>query len=317
VDLRGEGVPGGGARLPVRTLRPPPGEELHRIATMSDLHVGGTTFGYLHTIADQDLDDPHPVRCTRAAIREAVAWGAQRIVIKGDVVDQSHPGAWTQAAELLASAPVPVDVLPGNHETKRRRTIDPEVALRPYGLELVRGVRVHDLPGVRLVLVDSTRMDVDWGRLAHVADDLVKVVGDAAGGALVLLHHHPARSPVPLGWPIGIPQAEARTVLHEEAAANPATFVSTGHVHRSRRWQHGPMPLTSVGSVKDYPGVWAGYAVHEGGIRQVVRRVEAPEAPEAIHWTERTGDALLGGYRLWTPGRLSDRSFSWPWPSKA
>jgi hypothetical protein len=49
--------------------------------------------------------------------------------------------------------------------------------------------------------------------------------------------------------------------------------------------------VTEVGSPKDYPGTWAGYVVHEGGIRQVVRRVAAPEV---IRWTESTDGPCSG-----------------------
>jgi hypothetical protein len=311
VELHGEGVPGGRIRLATRTLATPPGDEMYRLATISDLHIGATTFGYLHTIAETDPADPHPQRCTRGALREAVAWGAQRIVVKGDVVDQGHPGAWRQAGHVLAGALVPVDVLPGNHETKRRRTVEPEDALRAHGLHVVRGVSAQDLPGVRLVLADSAQVGDDRGRLDHLTEDLVRVLRGASAGALLLMHHHPARTAVPLGWPLGIPRSEATRVLDRIGVAHPATLVSTGHVHRNRRWRHGPLNVTSVGSVKDYPGVWAGYVVHEGGIRQVVRRVAEPDL---LRWTDRSARAAFGAWGLWSPGLRSHRCFSHTWP---
>lgn len=313
IDLRGEGVPGRHLSLTARTLAPPPGEELYRFATLSDVHAGATTFGYLHTIADPDVLDPHPLRCTRAALREAVAWGAEQVVVKGDLVDQGHPAAWDAVSEVLASSTVPVHLLPGNHETKHRRTIEPEVAAAAHGLRVVRGLSAQDVPGLRLLLVDTARVDDDRGRLDHVVDELCRLAWRSGTGVVVAMHHHVQRSPVPAGWPLGIPRAEAMRALDRIAAANPATLLTSGHVHRNRRWQHGPLVLTTVGSVKDYPGAWAGYVVHEGGIRQVVRRVAAPDA---IRWTERTGDAMLGGYRHWTPGRLDARCFSWTWPGR-
>ena len=62
-----------------------------------------------------------------------------------------------------------------------------------------------------------------------------------------------------------------------------------------------------------YGGTWAGYVVHEGGIRQVVRRVAAPAA---IRWTEETKRALLGVWGRWSPGRLDDRCLSHTWPAR-
>jgi hypothetical protein len=65
-----------------------------------------------------------------------------------------------------------------------------------------------------------------------------------------------------------------------------------------------------VGSVKDYPGVWAGYVIHEGGIVQTVRRTAEPST---VAWTDYSGRAMGGLYRYWTPGRLSDRCFTLRW----
>jgi hypothetical protein len=89
--------------------------------------------------------------------------------------------------------------------------------------------------------------------------------------------------------------------------------VTTGHTHRYRRRRHGPVLITTTGSPKDYPGAWTGYAVHEGGIRQVVRRIAAPDC---IRWTQRTAHALFGGWALWAPGLRSHRCFTHPWPAR-
>jgi hypothetical protein len=70
------------------------------------------------------------------------------------------------------------------------------------------------------------------------------------------------------------------------------------------------MVITEVGSPQHYPGTWAGYVVHEGGIRQVVRRVAAPDA---IAWTEQTRRSVLGVWARWSPGRIQDRCFSIAW----
>ena len=49
--------------LTARTLASLPGEELSRIATVSDLHLGASVFGHRGTITDPfDHPDPHPVR---------------------------------------------------------------------------------------------------------------------------------------------------------------------------------------------------------------------------------------------------------------
>ena len=70
--------------------------------------------------------------------------------------------------------------------------------------------------------------------------------------------------------------------------------------------------MTEVGSTKDYPGTWTGYVVHEGGIRQLVHRVEEPSC---LAWTDRTRRAFGGVWRWWSPGTLADRCFTIPWPA--
>lgn len=318
VRLEGDGVPfaqgHGRIELSATTPLPPPGAELARIATMSDLHIGETTFGYLHTIGEAvgtPAGESHSIRAAQAGIAEALAWGAQRLVLKGDVVDQSHPGNWQEVEKLLADVPVPIHLISGNHEVKRRRTIEAGDALVDSVAAYTHRVDAIDLGGATLVLANSTEPDHERGRLAYVRDELLDALRGASGGALVTLHHHLRHGLHPSGWPVGVPAAEATEVLDEIVRVHPATMLTSGHVHRNRIRRHGPLTLTCVGSVKDYPGVWAGYVFHEGGIRQVVRRVGEPSI---LRWTDRTGDALGGAYRHWTPSRLSTRCVTVTWP---
>ena len=162
------------------------------------------------------------------------------------------------------------------------------------------------------MLANSTEPDHERGRLAYVRDDLLDALSERVPGrAFVALHHHLRHGRTPSGWPVGVPAAERPRCSTRSCAVHPATMLTSGHVHRNRIRRHGPLTLTCVGSVKDYPGVWAGYVFYEGGIRQVVRRVGEPST---LRWTERTGDALAGAYRYWTPSRLSTRCVTVTWP---
>lgn len=315
VVFDGDGVPDGRTTLSAETTLAPPGEEIARVATVSDAHVGETTFGYLHTIGERPgtrVAEGHPVRALRAAVDEATRWGADRLVVKGDLVDQSHPGNWRAALGALEAADMPIHLVPGNHETKRRRSIDVADAVTLVGgrVSVTETVSHVPLSSAGLVLVNTARLGEERGHLSDVADDLLDTLADIDGGALVAMHHHLRRDHTPSGWPVGVPVAETLPLLDAIARIHPATLLTSGHVHRNRRWRHGPLTLTAVGSVKDYPGVWGGYVLHEGGIRQVVRRVEEPSV---IRWTERTGNALGGFYRSWTPSSLEKRSFSLTW----
>jgi hypothetical protein len=71
--------------------------------------------------------------------------------------------------------------------------------------------------------------------------------------------------------------------------------------------------VAEVGSPQDFPGTWTGYVIYEGGIRQVVRRVAAPEA---LAWTESTKGCFAGLWGHWSPGTLPQRCFTHPWPRR-
>lgn len=68
--------------------------------------------------------------------------------------------------------------------------------------------------------------------------------------------------------------------------------------------------MTEVASTKDFPGVWAGYTVYEGGLTQTVRR---SLDPDAMRWTEYTRRAVGGVWGLWSVGTLADRCLVLDW----
>jgi predicted phosphodiesterase len=260
-------------------------------------------------------EDLHPVRCTRAAVRELGAWGAQRLVVKGDLTEESRSEEWRGAGQVLETAAVPVDVLTGNHDhLTDTGGVDPETGAALAGTALRRGVEHLDLPGFRLVYVETPIEDRHSGRLPDATIAATADALRAPTAAVVVMHHQLQTSIVPMYWPPGVPFRQSRRFLTAVAAANPRTLITSGHTHRHRRHDLGPIVATEVGSPKDYPGTWAGYVVHEGGIRQVVRRVEAPDCTE---WLERTRRAAFGTWGRWSPGQLDDRCFSHRWPTTA
>jgi len=135
----------------------------------------------------------------------------------------------------------------------------------------------------------------------------------AVGPVLVAVHQQFQRWERTTHWPPGITSSDGRAFLDRLAGANPAALVTSGHTHRHRASHHGPLRLSEVGSTKDFPGTWAGYAVHEGGIRQVVRRVADPLA---LRWTDSTRHSYLGVWGAWAAWNRGARCFSHPWPSR-
>lgn len=307
----------GPLRLEFATLEPPPGPELCRVSTISDLHLGTTVFGHRGTIRERPRPEvPHPTRCASAAIHEATAWGAQRLVVKGDITNYGKPEEWRTYASLVRGCTIPVDGLVGNHdrarEVRSRGSVPPEDAARLYGLSLALPILVRDLPGLRVVMADTTIAGRNQGQLGAVADDVLDATADAAADQIVLvaIHHQLQALHLTEGVPKGISHGESRLFLEHLARAHRRVFVTSGHTHRHRRWSHAGVTTTQVGATKDYPGVWGGYVVHEGGLRQLVQRIGRPDC---IRWTEHTRRAAVGAWRYVAPGPLASRCFTLRW----
>ncbi len=298
------------------TLPPPPGRLLARFATISDCHIGEQWVGPLHRFHDPRPRPPglaaYPVRCARAAIAEAETWGMELLVAKGDLTQFGEATEIYQAVDLLREASVPIEVILGNHDVKG--SIDAAAAIAGCGLPVTRQPRARDLPGVRLVFGHSPLPDRHHGAVsASDAAGLARLAGEADTPAVAILHHPPLRLPVQTHYPPSIGWRDSSRLVAALAAANPATLVLAGHTHRNRRYRVGGLTVAEVGSTKDYPGQWAGYAVHEGGIRQAVFRV-ADET--AIAWTEPIRRAMGGIWGWWSPGRLADRCWTLEWPNR-
>lgn len=308
VHLHGPGVPSG-FDLSLRTTTAPAGQELYRLATIGDLHLGIDHFGQRGSMREHP--EPavlHPVRCARAAVAEGVAWGAERFVAKGDLTDRGSAAHWSLFGDLLARCPVPLAALPGNHDAKAYRELAAADALDALGLPRVDPVHHVDLPGVRLILVDTAVVGHHHGTLGRSAEAVVELA--AGRNVLVAMHHYPQAHPLHLFWPPGVPWHQARRFLGALDQAARGALLTSGHAHRHRRRRYGRIEITEVGSCKDYPGTWAGYVVHEGGIRQVVRRVARPDC---MAWTEYTRLCAWGAWGRWSPGTLGQRCFSHAW----
>ncbi|HXW81581.1 MAG TPA: metallophosphoesterase, partial [Acidimicrobiales bacterium] len=304
-----------------RTLTPPPGALLYKFATISDLHIGEKNFGVLRRIHEAEEGplgfrgtgtnieafeplEPYPVRALRAAIDEAAAWGAQLLVAKGDLSDWTTPAEVRDVGTILAASPVPVEAVLGNHDNQFG--VDARALLEAQGVVVPWQPRAVDLPGLRLVLVNtaSGNPHLHRGELPAQASQRIAALTVDAPAAWVGLHHPPERHRFPTVYPPGLPFEEGVQLMEALVGANRATFVSCGHRHRNRRYSYGPIPITEVGSTKDYPGVWAGYKVYESGLVQMVRRTSRKDV---MAWTEATRRAMNGQWKRWSPGRLEER----------
>ncbi|HEX4864253.1 MAG TPA: metallophosphoesterase [Acidimicrobiales bacterium] len=313
----------------VRTMEAPPGRLLSRFATISDCHFGERSFAPLKLFHDPrprpEGLDPYTIRCALGAIGEAQDWGAEMIIAKGDLTQNARHTEVGIAVRVLAQSEVPIAIALGNHDV--RGPLDSAALLREAGFEASSDASFRDIPGVRVVLGHSPLPDRHAGGLpeSHIAEVAALAGGEPAGGgrsrrtvsdpppAVIVLHHPLRRWPVETHYPPSVNWRDSRKFASAVLAANRSSVVLSGHTHRNRMYRAGGLLVSEVGSTKDYPGQWAGYSVYEGGIRQVVRRIERPDA---IAWNQMTKRALGGVWGRWSPGSIGDRCWTLHWPDR-
>jgi len=246
-----QGLPRHWRRPRFATLAPPPGEEIFRFATISDLQVGEIAFGFRHRMIEHPVpDEAHPVRATRAALNALTEWGAQLALVKGDLTHSGRTKDWDTIGRLLNTATVPVELIPGNHDQYGAPgEPSPYDALLHLGHDLTRHYESLDVPGLRIVLVDSTADGHRSGHVHHVTRGVLDALASAGTPAFVTMHHYAQRTRIPFFWPPGIDSAEANAFLAKIAAVQPATFISSGHtpsppapLRRSPRPHRGRLP---------------------------------------------------------------------------
>ena len=303
-------VPGVG---PVRTLDRPPGERLATICTVNDVHFGEVECGRIEAMPElgpvlsvRPGEEPYPVVMNRAACaaisvaaeRGAVPWA---VVAKGDL---TSAGTADEHAAFLACYGAAfgdrLAAVRGNHDAMTGQTF-------------AAGPRAVELPGITVAVLDTV---IPGGHSGWVDDDQLAWLDDLArqaevDGRMVLLlgHHHPwnPASPTRPDGYFGIhPDASERLV---EVIARRRAIVATGagHTHRNRVRRFpatGGLPHAEVASTKDFPGSWAEYRVHEGGVLQIHRRLLEPAA---LSWSERCRSMIAGLYASYASGGLADR----------
>ncbi len=311
VTISVEPSDGSAFTLAARTSTPPPGELLSRFATMSDLHLGSYKFGLIFRAQEKPAPKvEHPMRCALAASREAVAWGAEHLLLKGDLTHHTTAVEWPMLDELVSTFAVPYSFTLGNHDRQpKKKGIPTEKGMANVGLDF-QPVSSVDLDGIRLLLADTSIPDKGHGRTRDIVDEVCERMAATDLPVFVGLHHNLENLPLPWFWPPGVPQSQSRVFLDSVKAANPRLMISSGHSHRNRAYVRQGVLITEVGSPKDYPGVWAGYSVYEGGITQTVRRVAAPDA---LRWTDRTRKAVGGVWGMWAPGYRDQRCITHHW----
>jgi 3',5'-cyclic-AMP phosphodiesterase len=183
------------------------------------------------------LSDPHVIvgpgdggsaESLAAGVRAVLALRPHpdAVLLSGDLADTAARAEYERVRELLAPLPMPVHVLPGNH--------DDRAALRacfPAGdAEDADEYRyVTEVGGVRLVVCDSTVPGRPEGRL-----DVAWLEAQLGAPRVVVAMHHPP-------FPVGMPALDEIALGAADTAAlaallrrNPQVLrVACGHTHRA------------------------------------------------------------------------------------
>lgn len=283
------------------------GETLASFATISDIHVGLEEFGIMRRLAD--TEPGQTLRSARAAVSEATAWGARTLLIKGDITQDGQASEWSAAPQIFSKADPNLDIVAtvGNHDVKKCREIEPRIAIE--GLTgSFDAVQVRSLPGVEVLLVDTTITAAGHGRIQAADMELIIELARGTDDAVFIgFHHNLQRTPLPWFWPPGITPNNWKPLVAELDQRTAPTILSSGHTHRNRLHRlgrTGRVSFTEVSSTSDFPGVWAGYEVTEQGVRQTTRRIADPNT---LRWSENAKRAVSGVWPRWSIGRLEDR----------
>lgn len=290
-----------------RTM-PEPGELLATFATTNDVHFGeeecgrvtGSDSGPVFTA--EPGDPPYPVVMNEGAVAEIAALDPDVVVVKGDLTSNGTDEEYR--AFLDVYEPPFGDRLHhvrGNHESYYRSTN----GARPMQ-EIV-------VPGARLALLDTSLDGVEYGGVSDEQLDWLDTLAAESDRPVVVLGHHHVWNPASAERPeryFGVRVDDSERLVDVVARRPAIAAYLCGHTHRNRVRRYaatGDVPWAEVSAVKDYPGAWAEYRVHEGGIVQVFHRISSPEA---LVWTEKTRQMFSGLYAGYAFGSLDDRCFT-------
>ena len=208
-------------------------------------------FTDVHAVAGGLLLHDHvdTVSTLAAGLRAVVESGRQidAIVVSGDIVDAGDDVSYRRVADLLEPAArelgATVIVAMGNHDLRanlREALAGEEPGAHSYD----HAVR---LGGLRVITLDSTvpgevHGELEDGQLDWLRKELATTAPD---GSLLVLHHPPIPSALPMMNAIGLREPER---LAEVLAGSDVRLVLAGHTHSA-----------TAGSVAGIP-VWVGPA---------------------------------------------------------
>ncbi|WP_020098272.1 phosphodiesterase [Microbacterium sp. 11MF] len=172
------------------------------------------------------------------------------LVVTGDLTDLGEPDAYRRLRELVEPVAerlgTPVVWVAGNHDERpamREGLFDEPGSLEPI-------TAVHDLDGLRLVVLDSTVPGWHHGEIDAAQREWLRgVLAEPAPlGTLLALHHPPLPSHIPF---FDILELRDQDALAEVIAGTDVRGILAGHLHYSTNGTFAGIPV-SVASATCY-----------------------------------------------------------------
>lgn len=161
--------------------------------------------------------------------------GVDLILATGDITQDASVAAYQQFAEQVAAIDAPMRWLPGNHDEAQVQQA--ASGTQPWSEP------VFDLPGWRVVLLNSALADSVHGYLQADQLELLEQALESAGSrhVLVALHHHPVA--IGCDWmdPIGLANADELFAVTDRYPA--VKCILWGHIHQELEQQRNGVRL--------------------------------------------------------------------------
>lgn len=208
------------------------------IAQLTDLHVG----------LDGDApDERNTVRC-RHAVAHVLTLRPRPdlVVVTGDLTEHGDVASYHRVRALLAALPMPVKLMPGNHDARAAmRAVFPELPEAGGYFQ-----QVVELGDRRMILLDTLEEGRAGGGFdAAQADWLRDRLAERPDAPTLLALHHPP-FPVGIDWMDPDPAAPWIVRLAEVVRAAPQVVALIGgHLHRPIATYFAGRPFIVASSV--------------------------------------------------------------------
>jgi 3',5'-cyclic-AMP phosphodiesterase len=273
------------------------------VATVNDVHFGEVECGKVEGSRAAQFsagpgEAPYPEVMNASVIADIGACSPDAVIVKGDLTSFGTLAEYASFLSFYEPAfGARLTHVRGNHDS--------------YPGEVFADwpVQVVDVPGLRVVLLDTARDHQTGGSVSAAQVDETVAAADATTDPVIVMGHHPLFAPDldnPRHFDGVTPEDSAALVAALVASPNVVAYTA-GHTHRCRRVVIAGLPSVEVACVKDYPGAWAEYLIGETGIAQVVHRARGADA---VAWAEKTRGMFDGYYGTYAMGELADRCFT-------